>query len=1001
MAGGNGSKKYRYTLYLALFDTSSLTEISKKLHAQKEPWETIELEERLTQEGKTCFAKLLVDQKGKPDWSRLSLSTLPWSLGKLKVEQEVSQAAFDVEKEILEEYINRIPLPRTYDGEYLNGESILILLQGLYNWARFFPTKQPALGIELREMQLFRKERMVTDQSEGEGACDQLEEKKEKEENDSGILNSFYINDLEKIQRTSISGTPLEAYINGFLGPKINLETETGSTALLNGLRPTQSPLGRWPSPPSLQLNVMQQFSLHTAINYLKEGGIYSVNGPPGTGKTTLLRELIADTIVKRAQSLAACDSPKDAFSDGEWISFGNHEMTYFRHLAPSLTGYEMLVASSNNTAVENISKELPLNSCVHTPISYLKPIANKLAAMHDKKGGIQPLKQEQKCWGLISAALGNRQNCQKFLTRVFIFKSDQENEYQTIWEWAKNYRGPSFNDAKHHFQQKLRELNQQRNALIDFSELSEALQMESSEDALKHTIVELEEQIKQLRQRASALEKTLASLQSKLDSLRDLKPPWFSRFILQHLGGAHQRQWNEAEHEKRTVLNEKKKVQEQIEVCRKKKEDLQQTLQEKDIRVRQAISRFEHLQLEFGDTLIPKSPLDLKKGTAQTACFWQPNALSKARTELFVSAMALHEAWLGAVLKPGGGFGGNLFAISQMLKGKIPLMEEHLFPIWQSLFMVVPVISSTFASISRLFGPLGACTLGWLMIDEAGQAIPQAAAGAIWRAKRVLVIGDPQQIEPVMTIPPRLVESLGKKQLGCSYIRWTPTLVSAQNLADEANPYGVFVDKAVENRWIGSPLRVHRRCADPMFSVANEIAYGGEMVSIDSTFPKCVNEESAWYHMESTACDRQYVPRQGEFIVKKIHQLFEIERALPQVFVITPFRRVKDRIQQILLENHFRFTRIKKSELKSWLSKRVGTVHHFQGKEEEVVFFVLGADLEKQGSVFWASQKPNLLNVALTRAKHRIYIVGDANLWGCQPYFRCAAQNLPIKKVH
>lgn len=39
---------------------------------------------------------------------------------------------------------------------------------------------------------------------------------------------------------------------------------------------------------------------------------------------------------------------------------------------------------------------------------------------------------------------------------------------------------------------------------------------------------------------------------------------------------------------------------------------------------------------------------------------------------------------------------------------------------------------------------------MGWFLLDEAGQACPQYALGAIWRARRAIVIGDPLKIPPV-----------------------------------------------------------------------------------------------------------------------------------------------------------------------------------------------------------------------------------------------------------
>ena len=104
-------------------------------------------------------------------------------------------------------------------------------------------------------------------------------------------------------------------------------------------------------------------------------------------------------------------------------------------------------------------------------------------------------------------------------------------------------------------------------------------------------------------------------------------------------------------------------------------------------------------------------------------------------RSELFIAAMTLHEAWLAETLRTKGGFRGNLMAIANILQGKSPTTADDTRLAWQSVFLLIPVISSTFASIGRLFRYLEPGTLGWVLIDEAGQAVPQSAVGAIWRA--------------------------------------------------------------------------------------------------------------------------------------------------------------------------------------------------------------------------------------------------------------------------
>ena len=101
-------------------------------------------------------------------------------------------------------------------------------------------------------------------------------------------------------------------------------------------------------------------------------------------------------------------------------------------------------------------------------------------------------------------------------------------------------------------------------------------------------------------------------------------------------------------------------------------------------------------------------------------------------------------------------------------------------------------------------------------------------------------------------------------------------------------------------------------------------------------------------------------------------------ENASEQIKAITPFTDV--------VKASANLQRQGKIEIKA------NTIHTMQGQEAKVIIFILGGASAGRA---WASAKPNLLNVALTRAKEYIYIVGDKDAWGELDYFRVAAREL------
>jgi hypothetical protein len=96
---------------------------------------------------------------------------------------------------------------------------------------------------------------------------------------------------------------------------------------------------------------------------------------------------------------------------------------------------------------------------------------------------------------------------------------------------------------------------------------------------------------------------------------------------------------------------------------------------------------------------------------------------------------------------------------------------------------------------------------------------------------------------------------------------------------------------------------------------------------------------------------------------------------------VISPYRVVAEHSQEIFQEV---FPGTSGDDLDHW----IGTVHRMQGREADAVILVLGGDPGRPGSRRFARETPNLLNVAVTRARRRLYVIGNHQTWGSERYF-------------
>ncbi|SFL45731.1 AAA domain-containing protein [Nitrosomonas aestuarii] len=293
--------------------------------------------------------------------------------------------------------------------------------------------------------------------------------------------------------------------------------------------------------------------------------------------------------------------------------------------------------------------------------------------------------------------------------------------------------------------------------------------------------------------------------------------------------------------------------------------------------------------------------------------------------------------------------------------------------------------MSTAFASVGRMLKPMPKESIGWLLIDEAGQATPQAAIGAIYRSKRVMCVGDPLQVEPVVTLPASLIEGISK-HFSVDPFHWTAPDASVQTLSDKANSFGTTIPRELSEIRIGSPLLVHRRCEDPMFTISNRLAYNGLMVQAtipsESDITALYGKQSQWFDIQGSAQEK-WCPEEGEFIAQMLLKRCSESNGDPEIYVISPFKIVAERMSQRMRLEENKLILYGIESPSDWIYNNIGTVHTFQGKETKAVILLLGAPSPTQtGARNWATSNVNLLNVAVSRAKQNFYVVGNKTLW-------------------
>ncbi|MDR2650820.1 MAG: AAA family ATPase [Prevotellaceae bacterium] len=273
------------------------------------------------------------------------------------------------------------------------------------------------------------------------------------------------------------------------------------------------------------------------------------------------------------------------------------------------------------------------------------------------------------------------------------------------------------------------------------------------------------------------------------------------------------------------------------------------------------------------------------------------------------------------------------------------------------------------------------------LIVDEAGQVSPEVGTATFALAKQAIVVGDVKQIEPVWSITGKVdIGNLKKERLIESYddtvyeeiFDIKGFLASSGNIMKMAQNASDFKESGLTEK--GVLLVEHRRCYDEIISYCNDLAYNGQLKPLrgkakDLLFPPmyCIHVEGNSTRKNNSRCNKNEAKAIVDWLLvnkKRIEEKYTttVEES---VGIITPFVGQKNMLKDILIDADFDVSNIK-----------LGTVHTLQGGERLIILFSMVYGKGDTGTMFFdRDNKPNMLNVAVSRAKDNFIVFANTNI--------------------
>ena len=257
----------------------------------------------------------------------------------------------------------------------------------------------------------------------------------------------------------------------------------------------------------------------------------------------------------------------------------------------------------------------------------------------------------------------------------------------------------------------------------------------------------------------------------------------------------------------------------------------------------------------------------------------------------------------------------------------------------------IFPVIITTCISAHKLGEPKPIFDM--VIMDEASQCNTAIALVPIIRGENLMLVGDPQQLNPVI-----LLDEITNQKLREKY------KVSEEYDYCKNSVYKTFL--ACDSVSDEVLLRNHYRCNKKIIQFNNK-KYYNEKLKLQSQSSE--KQPLVYMDVKNISTDMyNTAPAEAEAIIE-----FAITNKEKSIGVITPFVNQKKLVEEYIKK--YNLTNIS-----------CGTVHAFQGDEKDVVLFSTALTNSTQiGTYHWLKNNKELINVATSRARDKLVVMVDS----------------------